>query len=360
MRTAQSNKLDFKGQNIYIGIDVHKTSWAVSVLSENATLKKFSQDPKPEALHKYLMTNYPGASYHSVYEAGFSGFWTHHRLTELGISNIVVNPADVPTMNKEKLHKTDAVDSGKLARELRAGTLKGIYVPDTQSLEIRSLIRLRNSIVKDTTRQKNRIKGLLFFHGVQMPAEFANSKSHWSKRFVQWLREVELTTDYGRKALDMHIEQLLRLREMLLQETRIIRQLSRKEPFAESLRFIMSVPGIGITTGISFVTEIDDIKRFKNSYQLASFVGLIPMCHSSGEKTGVGDITVRKQAILRYSIIEAAWKAIKHDPAMTMAFEGYTKRMPPSKAIVKIARKLVNRIYFVLKRRQEYVPCIVG
>ncbi len=359
MKTRQSNKLDFRGQNIYIGIDVHKKNWAVSVLSEHAVLKKFSQSPEPEALYKFLTTNYPGASYRSVYEAGFCGFWIHHRLTELGIDNIVVNPSDVPTMSKEKLRKTDAVDSVKLARELRSGTLKSIYVPDAELLEIRSLIRLRNSIVKDTTREKNRIKALLHFYGVKMPDEFAKPSSHWSKRFVQWLREIKLSTEYGRKTLDLHIEQFMRLREMLLQETRIIRQLSRSELFSESLRLLMTVPGIGITTGIAFITEIDDIKRFNNAYQLASYVGLIPMCHSSGEKAGVGDITIRKQATLRRNIIEASWIAIGKDPAMTMAYEQYCKRMTANKAIVKIARKLVNRIYFVLKRRQEYVPCVV-
>ena len=70
-----------------------------------------------------------------------------------GINNIVVNPADVPTMSKEKLRKIDAVDS----KELCSGTLTGIYVPDDATLEISSLISLRNSIVKDTTREKSRI-----------------------------------------------------------------------------------------------------------------------------------------------------------------------------------------------------------
>ena len=115
----QINRLDFKGQNIYVGIDVHLKSWSVTVLSENTTLKKFSQSPEPDALHKFLITNYPGAKYYSVYEAGFCGFWIHQRLTELGINNIVVNPADVPTMLKEKLRKTDAVDCSKLARGQR-------------------------------------------------------------------------------------------------------------------------------------------------------------------------------------------------------------------------------------------------
>ena len=107
-----------------------------------------------------------------MYEAGFCGFWIHERLTALGIDNIVVNPADVPTKSSEKLRKSDAVDSGKLARSLRANELKGIYTPDSVSLEMRSLIRLKNSITKATTRQKNRIKSQLRCLGIGIPQEF--------------------------------------------------------------------------------------------------------------------------------------------------------------------------------------------
>ncbi|SFL60764.1 Transposase [Porphyromonadaceae bacterium KH3CP3RA] len=144
----------------------------MAVLSEHSVLKRFRQDPSPESLHKFLTTHYPGSDYYSVYEAGFSGFWIHERLVCLGINNIVVNPADVPTMSKEKIHKTDSVDCGKLARELRSGTLEGIHVPGARTLEMRSLIRLRNRIVKDTTREKNRIKSFLRFHGIDIPEEF--------------------------------------------------------------------------------------------------------------------------------------------------------------------------------------------
>jgi transposase len=361
MKVGQRNTLDFTGQNIYIGIDVHLKSWSVSVLSEHAVLKSFRQNPDVGALHSFLSTNYPGASYHSVYEAGFCGFWIHAHLVALGINNIGVNPADVPTMSKEKLRKTDSVDCNKLARELRSGTLKGIYVPSEETLEIRSLIRLRNTIVKDSTREKNRVKSLLHFHGIEIPEAFTrHSIGNWSKRFLSWLRALKLSTEYGKKTLDLHIEQFVRLRGMLLQETRAIRDLSRTKSFSEPLRLIMTIPGIGITTGISLLTEIDDIKRFNGSQQLAAYIGLIPMCHSSGEKEGVGDITIRKHAMLRCHLIEAAWIAIRKDPAMTMAYEEYRKRMNAQKAIVKIARKLVNRIYFVLKRRKEYVPCIVA
>ena len=146
---------------------------------------------------------------------------------------------------------------------------------------------------------------------------------------------------------------------MLLQETKAVRQIACSKSFADPLRLIMTVPGIGITTGISFLTEIDDISRFKNADHLASYIGLIPMCHSSGEKDNDGEITMRKHAKLRCSLVEAAWIAIRKDPAMTMAYEEYRKRMNAQKAIVKIARKLANRIFFVLKRKQEYVACVV-
>ena len=96
----------------------------------------------------------------------------------------MVNPADVPTMGGERLRKTDAVDSGKLARSLRAGELRGIYVPDSITTEIRSLIRLRDSLTKDQTRHKNRIKSHLRYLGIDIPAEFCNSGRRWTNRFV--------------------------------------------------------------------------------------------------------------------------------------------------------------------------------
>lgn len=333
-------------------------SWSVTVLSENSVLKRFVQDPDPDALHKFLTRNYPGADYHSVYEAGFCGFWIHERLTALGIENIVINPSDVPTTAGERIQKTDAVDSAKLARSLRAKELKGIYIPDSTSLEVRSLIRLRSMITKDVTRQKNRIKSHLRFLGYEIPTEYCNR--YWPKRFITWLRELDMKTQSGRQSLDFMLDLLDNLRKEKLDMTRALRALSRTEQYAEPLELVMSVPGIGQQVGMALLAEIVDIKRFKDAEHLAKFVGLVPMCHSSGENEGVGDITIRKHAFLRTLIIEAGWQAVRQDPAMTMAFESYCKRMKPPKAIIKIARKLVNRIYFVMKWQTPYVTSVVS
>jgi len=94
--------------------------------------------PKPEVLSDYLFRTYPGANYHSAYEAGFCGLWVHYQLCELIIKNIVVNPADIPGTQKDKLQKEDKRDSRKIAYALRSGNLSPIYTPTESTLNDRS------------------------------------------------------------------------------------------------------------------------------------------------------------------------------------------------------------------------------
>lgn len=100
----------------------------------------------------------------------------------------MVNAADVPTTGKELLHKTDSIDSRKIARSLRAKELKSIYIPSMSTLENRDLLRVKNTVVNDLRRLKQRVKMLLYFHGVHIPAYFTND-TIFSKRFIRWLRE---------------------------------------------------------------------------------------------------------------------------------------------------------------------------
>jgi transposase len=101
-RLKVNKKLDFEGESIFIGIDVHKKQWNVCIMSAYREHKTFVQPPDPAVLGRYLRNNFPGATYHSAYEAGFCGFWIHEALKREGIDNIVINPADVPTTDKKK------------------------------------------------------------------------------------------------------------------------------------------------------------------------------------------------------------------------------------------------------------------
>lgn len=356
----QSTVLDFKGQNFYVGIDVHLKSWTVTILTEELMHKTFTQPPSAELLFNYLARNFPGGDYYSVYEAGFSGFWAHFKLEEMGINNIVTNPADVPTSQKEKLQKDDPTDSRKLARSLRSGDLRAIYVPAMATLEDRSLVRMRATLVKDMVRFKQRIKSFLYFYGIPYSPEFEKSGSHWSKRFMKWLsEEILLQHDSGTQALRILVKEAEQQRELLLEVLRKIRLLSCSEKYAENVKLLRTMPGIGPITAITFLTEIEDIKRFKNTDHFAGFIGLVPNYHSSGEKENNGEMTFRGHNILRGSLIESSWIAARSDPALIMSYHSYVKRMEPNKAIVRIARKVLNRMYFVLKNKMEYVPSVV-
>jgi transposase len=168
-----SNKcttISFENQVFFIGIDVHKRSWSVTIRMNGMELKTFSMQPGPAELASFLRKNYPDGIYKSAYEAGFCGFKIHYDLIENGIENVVVHAADIPTTNKEKVTKTDKVDSRKIAKELEHNNLNCIYIPSKDHQQIRSLCRHRYQSAKDCTRIKNRIKGMLNFYGVKLPS----------------------------------------------------------------------------------------------------------------------------------------------------------------------------------------------
>jgi len=351
------NKLNFSGQSIYVGLDVHKKSWSVSIFSEHCEHKKFTQPPEVDKLVHYLKHNFPGADYHSVYEAGFSGFWAHDQLRERGVNCMVVNPADVPTTNKERTSKRDRTDCRKLARSLRSGDLEGIYVPARPKLEDRSLVRTRQSMMKKQTRCKNQIKSLLYFYGINLPEELV--RSSWTQKFLHWLEGIRMERASGDLALKAHLEELKHLKQIIASINRAIILLSRQEEYHGWVRLLKTIPGISTLTAMILLTELCELARFATLDRLASYVGLIPDTKDSGETEHTGNLTFRRNPQLRAVLIEAAWVAARKDPVLLLAFNEYCKRMRKTRAIVKIARKLLNRIRYVLKNQAEYVPGVV-
>lgn len=350
----QMNKLDFNGTNIYAGIDTHKNSWKVTVWVDNVFFKTFVQNPEPEILHSYFVKNFPGAIYNTAYEASYCGFWIHERLSKLGVKSIVVNPADVPTTDKDRKQKEDKRDSRKLAISLKSGELDAIYIPSKKGQEDRSLVRFRGALSKDLTRLKNRVKSFLNFYGISIPEEYISGSRTWSKKFLEWLEAIELTEISGKTSLDLMIEQGKVTRKRVYDATVAIRKLSQTEYYKEPVELLRSIPGLGLLSSMILLTEIEDIKRFSSQDHFNSFVGLIPSTSSSGDKDKVGNITQRKNAVLRDIIVECAWISIRNDPALLESYQKLCQRMTPNRAIIRIAKKLLNRIRHVLISKEKY------
>lgn len=359
MRT-KITKDSFKDQSFYVGIDYHKKSWKVTILGEQYEHKTMSQDPEPEILAVYLKRNFPGGNYNAVYEAGFSGFNSCRKLNQLGINCIVIHPADVPTSQKEKLQKTDKADSRKLARSLRSNELLAIHIPDEQLEADRALIRQRFRISKDVSRTKNRIKSLLFQFGISIPSRFTVSQTrHWSKVYIDWLKNLSIDHNSLKQVLDNYIEIGERQRGDLLQVNKHVRALSQSEAYIHNYKLLISVPGIGLITALTLLTEIGNIWRFERLDDLCNYIGLVPSMHGSGDKMIVGKMIKRGRKELKIMLIEASWVAIRKDPALMLKFNELSKRMPKNKAIIRIARKMLSRIRFVLQNQQAYSLSVI-
>jgi transposase len=348
-----TSQTSITGQHIYIGIDVHNNQWTIAVSADGMILRNLVINAEPEDLVKYLQREFPGLKYNSVYEAGYCGFWIHRKLKELGINNIVVNPADVPTRNKERRGKTDKVDCAKLARELSNNNLTGIYIPSPEEETFRSVVRYRAQLVKDQTRTKNRIKSFLRYYGIKFPIN--REMQHWSKRFIDYLRKIQLRDEPARETLHGLIDNLIFLRGKILTVLNKIRRLIAEDPIKKRVAInLVSTPGIGSVTAATIIGDLMNINRFPKFEQLSSMVGFAPDTSSSGQEDKNLGLTVRSNRYLRSLLIESAWIAIKYDSILSTKYLELRKRMNKQRAIIRIAKKLLSRIMYLWKNDKEY------
>jgi transposase len=349
--------LNLHNQKVFVGIDVHKKSWSVSIFFCGIHHKTFSQAPHPETLKVYLDRYFPAGHIICAYETTRFGFWIARTLQSYGYECLVVNAADIPTSQKESHNKTDPVDSRKIARSLQAGLLTSVHIPALDCEADRQLVRYRKKVWADLVRTKNRIKSLLALAGVEIPPEWDNPT--WSKAFLQWLRTLAFPQASMRRSLDLLLEQFDLLEKHLRKAGVEARLLLRQARYKQTAKLLRTIPGIGPLTTLLILTEIGNWNRFSSFKKLNSFVGFKPGSHNSGEQQYMGKITCRKHNQLRSALVESAWVAVGADPVMAVKYQELTKRMTGKRAIVVIARKLLSRIAFVLREQQPYQVGIV-
>jgi len=348
----EREQINFKDFQLYVGLDVHKRQWSVSIYTVSAHHRTFSQPPYPKALKSYLEKHFPQASVKCAYEASKFGYWIFRELASFGYECLVVNAADIPTSNKESSEKADPSDSRKIGKALRAGLLSGIHIPQQHTEGDRQLFRYRKRLWADLVRVKNRIKDKFLFAGIEIPQQHDNP--NWTKAFLKWLKEAVLPDVHTRLTLDMLLEQYHFLYRHFLKVSIEVRKLQRTSYYKTNAKLLRSIPGIGPLTTVQLLTEIEDINRFQTFKKFNGYVGFKPTTHSSGEHDWRGRMTYRQNRALRSALIECAWTTVSIDPVMLQRYEDLKKRITAKRAIVIIARKLLSRIYFVLKNQKPY------
>ena len=356
MMTSQSRVSAFipRDYDIFAGLDVDKQSIAVTFADHTQLVKSLRLPYSSEYLLNYVRKQFPEQRIAFAYEAGPTGFGLYDDLVTEGHPCLVVAPSMVPTAPGQRV-KTNRLDSKKLSEGLRGGQLRSIHVPSPSYRELRHLVQLRDTHVRQLTATKCRIKSLLLYQGMAFPA--ADGK--WSARVLRELqllpcsRAVRFKLDNLIGTLQFHFHSGATVQKE-------IRGFCQSDPeLRQSIRLLTSIPGIGWIVASHLVARLGDWREINNVRQIGGFLGLVSSEHSTGDQEDRGAITHTGDSRLRNKLIQSAWVAIRKDPELRAfyrrIYQRHPKKVAARKAIVAVARKLTTRIYAVLKQQRPFV-----
>lgn len=349
-------KEDTATTKLFIGIDIHKRSWKIKTATDLFDGKSFTCPPSPDKLKQWVDKHFAGYEVSCAYEAGCCGYHAHRSFISYGWNSIVVNPADIARTQKSQYQKTDKIDAALICRELKDGRLKSITIPDPKREALRALFRRRNDLVKDFRKIKSTIIMQLLYLGVEIPQEHDNS--NWTHAFRNWIRSLDLgfiTSDFSLQNRLGHFEFLDKnIREVSNQLRKYCRTNYKKD-----FDLLQSIPGIGGIVACGILSEIGDLRRFKNNKQLASYVGLIPSVKQSGDHSKTNGMTPRANRIMRSYFVEASWQALRFDPVMQAYYRSH-KGKDSKRILIKVARKLLCRTRAVIVSGIPYEVGVVA
>ncbi len=347
-----------KNKEIFIGLEDSKKTWKVCARSHKVTVNEASMPADYEILKNYFNNKFPGCTIHVIYEAGFRGFELHDQLKADGYDCIVTPPHTV-TQEKTQRLKNDRIDCRRLAKNLESGDYHTCHVPDRKLREDRQISRLYDQIQHDITRECNRIRRTLEFHGLDNQFQAGSwYRSNYKKAYERIIEmDISPSLKFDFNIMFNELFHLWELQNQVLKELNI---LAKSEAYKADVDLLRSAPGIGILTAIRLILEWGSLERFERKAAFSSFLGLIPSEYSSGETEHKGHITKQGNRLVRSWLIECSWRALKYDPVLLEKFNAVVRSSGSrKKAIVAVARKLANRLRFVLIHKTPYTIGLV-
>jgi len=327
----------------YLGIDVHK-KWCVftEIDSTGKVVRQGRFGNTFEDVSTFASSLSPKVQV--VLEPVLNYLWILDQLEPYAGSVHVATPFKVRVIAESK-SKTDRYDSRILAELLRTNFLPESWVPPAEIRLLRGLIRQRYHLVKSVIMNKNRIRHLLFQHGVDL--KVFNIASPKARLAIQGLCLPEVTRETIRECLKV----IALLDDLVAEVDQRTRRCVEENP---TVALLQTIPGIGPTRSAVIYGEIGDIARFRSAKALASYTGLTPTVRSSGESIWTGGITHLGSRPLRHALVEAAIDAIRKSPALRRMYCRILYRSNVQKARVAVARKLAIIIYAMLNRDEPF------
>ncbi|MFC1504873.1 IS110 family transposase [Spirochaetota bacterium] len=335
--------------NRYIGIDVSKKMLVCVGLKDNNTIERFQTKTEKKGLDKLM--NWIKNDDLVALEAGNQAFALAKQIMEkTGSKAIVLNPGDL-VMIYRSLKKTDNEDALKLARLIKRipqEELPIVSLPSEKEIDARRLVSEQELIQTTKVRTINRLHAL-FVHAGMTYITKSDIKNR-AKRYM-YIDIMNKRFQCEAKRLNKQIE----LSEELLVEVKEeIKNVLKAN--AEKVRYPLSMPGIGPMNAITILSYLGNVDRFSSGKQVAYYAGLVPRVDISGDTARYGGIVKRGCKHIRRVIIQAAWTLVKssHGGELAKKYHELKERRGTRKAIVAVARKMLETIYAMMRDETYY------
>jgi transposase len=288
-----------------------------------------------------------------AYEASGQGFGLYDELTEAGITCHVLAPTRIARSPRQKRDKTDDRDAEQLLQLVRGHVLAGndlptVWVPDPQTRDDREVVRARLDAGAKLTRIKTQIGCLLKRNQVRRPGGLGDG---WTEPYREWLETLSSGDREpgaalgagGRVALGTLLRQMESLEGEIVELDQAVQTLSEVPRYAQVVKRLDALMGVGVLTAMVFLTEMGDLSRFRNRRQVACYLGTVPSKAESGKTDDrKGHITRQGPARVRRVLCQASWARVGHDPQTAACYDRIVQKNPKHKkiALVAVMRRL--------------------
>src|ERR1700719_694675 len=298
----------------------------------------------PEEAEKFYRTLWEqGVQVRVGMEASGHARWFERVLEELSFELWTGDAAKIRAKRVRK-KKTDREDARHILQLMLKDDFPKIWVPTWQNRDVRQLLWHRHRMVQTRTRIMNQLQAVAINEGVRY------KKRLWREAGRKQLESLSLAPWASRRREDL-VEVLDRINPTIAELTQGIEQEMEKCPEAQRLQ---THPGVGALTALAFVLIIGRADRFQCGKQIASYLGLVPLEDSSGQRRRLGHITKQGNSLLRFLLVEAAQVTVRSDQEWRNKYFHLAMRRGRKIAKVAMARRLAVRMYWMWRKGWDY------
>jgi transposase len=345
----------------YIGFDIDSKKTVACVVQKGQKDRFATLKTDIEQMKKFLQSQRRlGEKLHLTFEISGEAGYMHDRLADLVDTITISNPTKMTWVYKTA-KKTDRIDARKQAVLLSIGEVPKVHIPSKEIRQWRVTIQHRRKIVNRITAVKNRIRAFLKANGFVKPAERG---SWWKLSNRAWMRQLaeegEVASEQlWRMSLADMLDELELLENQLARVTRYLDNYLKSKPGGGLL---MSIPGVGPRTAEAVLAYTDEVRRFGRGKQYGAYFGLTPKLDESGSTRRLGHISKQGPSVVRWLIVEGAWRAIKKSKALKEFYERVRAGQKARKkiAIVAVARKMLSIMRVMLLTGELFNEQLVG